>query len=119
MRDMLVIEKIQNLMMPFLKRGFVLEYFYERGEDGANVYVCRFKKGKEYFDWREKGREIVVDIQGKEGRTLHLKKQFPKAFRKFFFQHLFKKATMDEYRALVAGALVEELQNPEFFGIKL
>ncbi|MBE7067902.1 MAG: hypothetical protein E7381_01230 [Clostridiales bacterium] len=117
-------EKIKKLTLPFLENGFTFEYFYQKGGDSACVYICRFQKGKNYFDWRENsgGKEIniVVCVNG-EFRFPTLKALYPKEYRAFTLKHIFKKATIDERRAWVANILVRELLNgkSEFFGIPL
>lgn len=117
-------DKIKELTAPFLEKGFAFEYLYQKGGDSSCVYICRYKKGKCFFDWREVsgGEEIniVAYING-EFRFPDLKLLFPKQHRAFAFKHLFKRATMDEKREFVAGLLVQELQSgkPDFLGIKL
>ncbi len=116
-------ETIKNAMQPFLDKGFFFEYFYERKENGESVYVCRFKKGKESLDWREsedgKQIELWVRLQ-KEIVVLNLKGRFPKQHRRFFWKHLFRRATVDQRRAFLASLLVLELESDktDFFGIK-
>ena len=117
-------ETIKKLTAPFLERGFSFEYFYQKGGDSSCVYICRYKKGRDYFDWREVsgGNEIniVVCVNG-EYRFPSLKALYPKAFRAFQFKHLFKKPSVDERRAFIANLLNAELNNgnPDFFGIIL
>ncbi|MBQ8322900.1 MAG: hypothetical protein IJX91_02920 [Clostridia bacterium] len=117
-------ETIKKLTAPFLERGFSFEYFYQKGGDSSCVYICRYKKGKSYFDWREVsgGNEIniVVCVDG-EYRFPSLKTLYPKEYKAFKLKHLFKKAGVDERRAFVASLLNAELANgkPDFFGITL
>lgn len=117
-------ESIKQLTAPFLEKGFSFEYFYQKGGDSSCVYVCRFKKEKDFFDWRENsgGNEIniVVCVNG-EYRFPSLKTLYPKAYRTFKLKHLFKRATIGDRRAFVAKLLVAELQSgkSDFFGIKL
>ena len=115
-------ESIKKLMAPFLEKGFDFEYFYQKGGDSSCVYVCRFKKGKNFFDWRENsgGNEIniVVYVNGAYDFP-SLKYLYKKEHRAFKAKHLFKKATIVERRAFVASLLINELQNPDFFGIKI
>ena len=117
-------EAIKKLMTPFLEKGFGFEYFYQKGGDSSCVYVCRFQKGKEYFDWRENsgGNEInIVVYTNGEYRFPSLKTLYSKAYRAFAFKHLLKKATGGDRRAFVAKQLVAELQSgkSEFFGIRI
>lgn len=124
MRDVMAAETIKNAMQPFLDKGFFFEYFYEKAENGEPVYICRFKKGKDSVDWRESedGKQIEIWIYAKDMLLiLNMKGLSPKLHRKFFWKHLFKKATVDERREFFAKLLVLELQSgkPDFFGIKL
>ena len=115
-------EQIKKLTAPFLEKGFVFSYFYQKGGDSSCVYICRFQKGKNYFDWRENsgGNEIniVVCVNG-EYRFPSLKALYPKACRAFKIKHLFKRTTIETRRAFVAYLLKQELasENPTFFGI--
>lgn len=124
MNEVLSADTIKSLTQPILDKGFLFEYFYQKGGDSSCVYICRFKKGKDFWDWREVsgGEEInIVSYVNGEYRFPSLKLLYPKAYRKFKFQHLFKKPTLAERRAFVAGLLIEELESgkPDFFGIKL
>ena len=124
MYEVISADEIKTLMQPLLKKGFLFEYFYQKGGDSSCVYICRFKKGKDFVDWREVsgGTEIniVASING-EYRFPSLKLLYPKEYRKFKLQHLFKKPTITERRAFIAKLLITELNNgkPDFFGIKL
>ncbi len=115
-------EQIKELTSPFLERGFAFEYFHQKGGDSSCSYICRYKKGKDFFDWRETsgGEEInvVVYVNG-EYVFPSLKTRHKKEFRAFAAKHWLRKADMDEKRAFIARLLVKELQeNPDFFGIK-
>ena len=117
-------KEMQALTQPFLEKGFVFEYTYQKGGDSSCVYIYRYKKGKNYFDVREVsgGTEMtfVVFVNG-EYLFPNLKKLYPKAYRAFAFKHLFRKATRGEMRAFITGLLNEHLKQNEndFFGIKL
>ena len=123
MNDIMTAEKVKNLMQPLLDKGCFFDYFYEKGGDSSCVYICRFKKGKDFFDWREVSGEddvhIVTFVKGEYGFP-NLKLMYPKQFRKFRFKHLFHKATMDEKRQFVAELLHLELVSgkPDFFGLQ-
>ena len=124
MYEVLSADTIKSLTQPILDKGFLFEYFYQKGGDSSCVYICRFKKGKDFWDWREVsgGEEInIVSCVNGEYRFPSLKLLYPKAYRKFKFKHLFKKPTLAERRAFVAGLLIEELESgkPDFLGIKL
>ena len=117
-------EEIKKLTAPFLEKGFAFEYFYQKGGDSSCVYICRYKKGKDYFDWREVsgGSEInIVACVNGEYRFPSLKALYPKAYRAFAWKHLFKKPTAYERRAFIAKLLNAELTSgkPDFFGILL
>ena len=124
MEDLQSAKEMQALTKPFLDRGFVFEYTYEKGGDSSCVYIYRYRKGRNYFDLREVsgGAEMtfVVWANG-EYRFPSIKALFPKAYRVFKRKHFFKRATRSETRAFVTGQLNEYLENhpEEFFGIKL
>ena len=117
-------EQIKKRTAPFLQKGFSFEYFYQKGGDSSCVYICRFQKGKNYFDWRENsgGKEIniVVCVNG-EFRFPSLKTLYPKEHRAFKIKHIFKKASVEDRRVFVASLLNAELLSgkPDFFGIPL
>ena len=115
-------EQIKELTAPFMDRGFIFEYFHQKGGDSSCVYICRYRKGKDFFDWREtSGTEdinIVVFVNGNYDFP-SLKYLYKKEFRAFSIKHLLKKPTMDEKRAFIAELLIKELHDkPSFFGIK-
>ena len=116
--------QIKTLTAPFLEKGFVFEYFYQKGGDSSCVYICRYKKGKDFFDWREvSGTDeihLVVSVNG-EYRFPNLFALYKKEYRAFKWKRLFKKPSIDEKRTFFADCLCSELtKNPtEFFGIKL
>ena len=117
-------EKIKKLTAPFLEKGFSFAYFYQKGGDSSCVYICRYQKGKSYFDWRENsgGKEIniVVCVNG-EFRFPSLKSLYPKEHRAFAIKHIFKKASVEDRREFIATLLNAELLSgkPDFFGIPL
>lgn len=117
-------EKIKKLMSPLLEKGFAFTYTYEKGGDSSCVYICRFSKGKDFFDWRETSGawelHFVAYVNG-EYRFPSVKALNPKASRAFALKHIFKKATIDEVRAFSASVLLEYLQSgtSDFFGIQL
>lgn len=117
-------EQIKNLTAPFLEKGFSFEYFYQKGGDSSCVYICRYQKGKDYFDWRENsgGSEINIVVYVNGGFVFpSLKTLYPKQHRAFKWKHFFKKPTVEQRRAFVAELLLAELSNDksDFFGIKL
>ena len=124
MNDSLASETIKKLTAPFFEKGFTFEYFYQKGGDSSCVYICRYKKGKDFFDWREvSGAQeihIVVCVNG-EFQFPALKYLFKKEYRAFKWKHIFSKPTYAEKRAFVASLLCNELASgkPDFFGIKL
>lgn len=114
-------EEIKNLMQPFLEKGFSFRYFYEKGGDSSCVYICRFQKGKDYFDWREVSGTEEIHIVG----FVHGEHQFPtlksfsrKRYRSFSIKRFFKKPTFSEYRQFVADLLRTELEKGNFLGIE-
>ena len=124
MNEVFMAERVKELTRPILEKGFLFEYFYQKGGDSSCVYICRFKKGKDYLDWREVsgGDEInIVVCVGGEFRFPSLKSIYPKRYRAFRWKHLFRNPTVEEKRAFIAELLCEELGKgeTEFFGIKL
>ena len=124
MTDIMTADKVKTLMQPLLDKGCFFDYFYEKGGDSSCVYICRFKKGKDYVDWREVSGandvNIVTCIKGEYGFP-NLKLMYPKQHRRFRFRHIFRKPTMDEKRAFVATLLLLELAKDEtkFLGLQL
>ncbi len=122
MSEIFTAETIKNLLAPLLEKGFVFSYFHEKGGDSSCVYIGRFQKGKDFFDWREaSGNDQInlVAFAGGNYRFPSLKGRYKKEFRKFKLKHLFRAATIGEKRELYASLILRELQNPDFFGIKL
>ena len=121
MQQLEMAEEIQNLTKPFFEKGFSFRYFYEKGGDSSCVYICRFQKGKDYFDWREvSGAQeihIVAFVNG-EYKFPTLKSFSKKEYRKFRFKSFFKSPTLSEYRTFVAKLLKEELKKGNFLGIE-
>lgn len=115
-------ETIKNLLAPLLKKGFTFEYTHEKGGDSSCVYIGRFRKGKDFFDWREVsgGDEINFVVWAKgEYKFPSLKYLYQKEFRSFRIKHLFKKETLAEKRAFYAELLLREMQKTDFFGIPM
>ena len=123
MSDIFTAETIKNLLAPLLEKGFAFEYMHEKGGDSSCVYIGRFRKGKDFFDWREVsgGDEInfVAFVRG-EYKFPSLSYLYKKECRVFSLKHLFRKPTLAEKRAFYAELLLRELQTKsDFFGIKL
>ncbi len=119
-----IADEIKELMSPFLERGFAYEFFYEKGGDSSCVYVCRFRKGRDYFDWRETSGETAVHLMtyvNGEYRFPSIKTLFPKENKAFILKHILKKATFDERRIFTAELLKKELLSgkTDFLGIPL
>ena len=110
-------EQMKKLAAPFIgERGFSFQYFHEKGGDSSCVYICRFQKGRDFFDVREtSGRYELHFVVYAKGEY-----RFPKFKRKFTLKSLFIKPTIDEERAFLVSELEKEWQSdsPEFFGIK-
>jgi hypothetical protein len=117
-------EEYKTLCAPFLEKGFALRYFFQKGGDSSCVYICRFQKGKEFFDLREVsgGDELNFVVYAKGAYVFpSLKSLYKKEYRAFALKHLLKKPTMEEKRAFTAELLNAELSSgkPDFFGISL
>ena len=121
MQQLEMAEEIQNLMKPFFEKGFSFRYFYEKGGDSSCVYICRFQKGKDYFDWREVSGAQEIHIVGfvkGEYKFPSLKSFSKQKYRKFSFKSFFKTPTLSEYRQFVADLLISELEKGNFLGIE-
>ncbi len=124
MNEVISAETIKQLTMPILEKGFIFEYLYQKGGDSSCVYICRFKKGRNFLDWREVsgGDEIniVTYVDGAYGFP-SLKLLFPKEWKAFHRKHFFKKPTLEERRQFIASLLNAEIQSgkTEFFGIPI
>ena len=93
MQQLEMAEEIQNLTKPFFEKGFSFRYFYEKGGDSSCVYICRFQKGKDYFDWREVSGTQEIHIVGfvkGEYKFPSLKSFSKQKYRKFSFKSFFK-----------------------------
>ncbi len=115
-------ETIKNLLAPLLERGFSFEYTHEKGGDSSCVYIGRFRKGRDFFDWREvSGSQEVNFVAFVHGGYVFpsLKFLYKKEMRSFALKHLLKKATLAEKRSFYASLLLRELEKPDFFGIPL
>ncbi len=122
MSEIFTAETIKNLLTPLLEKGFTFSYFHEKGGDSSCVYIGRFQKGKDFFDWREvsgSNQINLVAFAGGSYRFPSLKGRYKKEFRAFKCKHLFRAATIGEKREFYASLILRELQNPDFFGIKL
>ncbi len=114
-------ETIKQLLAPLLQKGFTFEYTHEKGGDSSCVYIGRFKKGKDFFDWREvSGSDeihFVVYVNGWY-QFPSLKTLYKKEMGKFAWKHFFKRATMAQKRAFYTELLLREVEKPNFFGIE-
>ena len=122
MQQLEISEEIQNLMQPFLEKGFSFRYFYEKGGDSSCVYICRFQKGKDFFDWREVSGVQEIHIFGfvkGEYKFPSLKSFSKKKYRSFAIKSFFKTPTFSEYRQFVAELLLAESEKGNFLGIEL
>ena len=117
-------EEIARLNAPFIEKGFTFEYFHQKGGDSSCVYIYRFKKGKNFFDWRETSGKyeihLVVSVNG-EYKFPNLEKRHASQAKKWKLKHLFKAPSIQEKRAFFASLLAEELKanSTDFFGIQL
>ena len=117
-------EEYKTLCAPFLEKGFALRYFFQKGGDSSCVYICRFQKGKEFFDLREVsgGDELNFVVYAKGAYVFpSLKSLYKKDYRVFAMKHLFKKPSASERRRFITGLLTHALaqNNTDFFGITL
>lgn len=124
MNEIQSLENVKNLMQPFLEKGFVVEYLQQKGGDSSCVYIYRFKRGKNFFDWRETSGtnelHLIVCVDGAY-QFPNIEKKYAKESRAFKLKHIFKKPTFIERRAFFAKLLCRCLQEneTEFFGMAL
>ena len=122
MDEVLSASEIKALTACFLEKGFTFEYTYQKGGDSSCVYIYRFRKGKDYFDWRETSGtyeiHLVVCVDGQYAFP-DLYKKYKKETRAFAWKHLFRGATVEEKRVFFASLLCKELTADTFYGIKL
>ncbi len=122
MNDIFTAETIKNLLAPLLEKGFSFEYTHEKGGDSSCVYIGRFHKGRDFFDWREvSGSDevnFVVFCKG-EYKFPSLRSLYKKELRAFSLKHLFSRPTLAQKREFYASLLLQELEKPDFFGISL
>ena len=124
MSDVFTAETIKNLLAPLLEKGFSFEYTHEKGGDTSCVYIGRFRKGRDFFDWREisGASEIhfVVFVRG-EYRFPSLKTIYKKEHSMFALKHIFKHASLEEKRVFYAKLLLRILSGnaTDFFGIEI
>lgn len=120
MSEVFTAETIKNLLFPLTEKGFTFSYRHEKGGDASCVYIGRFQKGRDFFDWREVSGSneinVVVFVKG-EYRFPSLKSIYKKEFRAFTIKHIFKKATMADKRKFIASLIKKEMGKPDFFGI--
>ena len=117
-------QDIKALMCAFIEKGFAFEYTYQKGGDSSCVYIYRFKKGRDFFDWRETSGAYEIHLvvsAGGEYRFPNPKNDFPKLARAFKLKHILKSATVQEKREFFSKLLLKKLEeNPhEFYGICL
>lgn len=122
MEEVYTASEIKRLLNPLLEKGFSFEYFYEKGGDSSCSYVCRFKKGRDFFDWREVsgGEEISFVVYANGNYDFpNLKTLYKKEYTRFQVKHFLKKASVLARREFMAQLLLRELEKPSFFGIIL
>ena len=102
MSTMPMAEIIKAYNAPFLtERGFTFEYFHEKGGDSSCVYICRFRRGKDYFDFRETSGRYELNLMiygGGQYAFPDLTKLYKKQYKVFKRKHFFSKATINEVR---------------------
>ncbi len=122
MNEVFTAETIKNLLSPLIEKGFAFTYTHEKGGDSSCVYIGRFQKGRDFFDWREiSGSDqinFVVFVNG-EYKFPSARYLYKKETRAFALKHLFKRATLAQKRKFYADLLLKELEKPDFFGISL
>jgi len=116
-------EKLINDAFEFLlEAGFAYEYLYDKGSDSSCVYIYRFKKGREFIDFRVVSggneRNVVVFADG-QYIFPNFNVRHKKAVRAFKFRHLLKKATNEELWRFASELVQAEIKDGKLFGIGL
>ena len=115
-------EEIGREFSFLLKKGFTYEYTYDKGSDSSCVYIYRFKRGRDFFDFRAVSGGsggTFVGFVGGEYVFPNLKLRHKKAFRRFQFSHIFRKPTKQELWVFAAELLKAEIKEGVLFGIKV
>lgn len=116
-------ENIINREFSFLLcAGFSYEYLYEKGSDSSCVYIYRFRRGRDFIDFRTisggKEKNVVVFSDG-QYLFPNLALRHKKTLRIFRRKHLFKKISDEELWTLAAELLKTEISDGKLFGITL
>lgn len=121
--DEKLFEKVINREFGFLlEAGFTYEHLYDKGSDSSCVYIYRFRKGRDFLDFRSvsggKERNVVVFSDG-QYLFPNFKMRYKKELRAFGRKHIFKKPADEELWALAAEFLKKEISDGKLFGIAL
>jgi hypothetical protein len=115
-------ETIEREFAFLLEGGFSYEYLYDKGSDSSCVYIYRFRKGRDFLDFRTvsggKEKNVVVFALG-EYAFPNLRLRHKKEFREFSLKHIFKKATTEELWHLAADLIRKETESGTLFSIPL
>lgn len=114
--------EIEEYFAFLFEGGFSYEYTYDKGSDSSCVYIYRFKKGRDFLDFRALsggGEGTFVVFSGGEYLFPALKSRHKKLFSAFKRKHFFKKATPSERWAFAASLMQAEIADGKIFGISL
>lgn len=110
-------EIIEKNFAFLFRLGFSYEYLYDKGSDSSCVYIYRFKRGRDFVDFRVTsggGEGNFVVCSGGNYYFPNLKTRHKKLFRAFALKHVFRKPTKEELWKLAAQAAEEEAKNGLF-----
>ncbi len=102
--------------------GFTYEYLYDKGSDSSCVYIYRFRKGRDFFDFRAVsggGGGTCVACVGGGYVFPDFKRRHKKLIRGFIWKHLFRAASAEERWAFAAELLRAEAADGNLFGLPL
>lgn len=110
-------EEMKKYFPKLFENGYSYEYAYDKGSDSSCVYIYRFKKGKDRIELREvSGSKDPLSVSfvlflGGEYIFPALSYTYKKEYRKFFFLHIFRKATYDEKWSFISQIALKELEK--------
>ena len=110
-------ELLQREFAFLFEKGFTYEYTYDKGSDSSCVYIYRFRRGRDFLDFRITsggGMGNFVVYAGGAYYFPNLKVRHKKRFRAFSLSHFFKKPTKDELWSLAAELTKKEMESGLF-----
>ncbi len=94
-----------------IQDGFSYEYTYDKGSDSSCVYIYRFRRGRDFIDFRAVsggGTGTIVVFSGGEYIFPTFAVKYKKQIRAFKRKHFFKKPTVADRFELASVLLQQE-----------